>query len=377
MQIKKDNGKVNAVFYKSGSLFALYRGKNNGDFLHYQCSPGYHARAHDFKCVSALQNWLADFHLDDDPRSFMSMRDMKEGERASLVSKVLHICEVAEKKWMVFIWDGTDSPPINIDSNLEYGWENPPPLQLEPLPLPRDVLRAFPTVGSVLRVMIDHGNEKVVPLIITGKWVKFLDILCEVREGLWYGVLTPSTRLRYVSNESQITLARKKAYKIRLSSKLGRIPYICFPRPSPVTEVDDKDVSFVTLMDVLTHSEVTAKFNCIVRVVAAFPWQVQTYFSDDGTYGIRLTIEDPTGRIHAYLYGEDGEKFFDGHPSMDVLIKKRNKLLGVAVDDDGKEIMGALRNPPWIQCFIKSYYIDVNNKWGSRNFRIFGTKHVG
>lgn len=51
--------------------------------------------------------------------------------------------------------------------------------------------------------------------------------------------------------------------------------------------------------------QVTAKFKCVVRVVAAFPWQAQDFYSC-GTYRIRLTLEDPTARIHAYLYAEDG-----------------------------------------------------------------------
>lgn len=52
--------------------------------------------------------------------------------------------------------------------------------------------------------------------------------------------------------------------------------------------------------------QVTAKFKCIVRVVAALPWRVEDFCSHLGTYMIRLTIEDPTARIHAFLFDEDG-----------------------------------------------------------------------
>lgn len=107
--------------------------------------------------------------------------------------------------------------------------------------------------------------------------------------------------------------------------------------------------------------------------MAAFPWRAED-FSHQGTYRIRLTIEDPTARIHALIYAEDGEKFFDGNPSIDVLTRKRDKLLGVAANNDGKGTNPASRNPPWVQCCLKSYYLDKNDIWGSRQYRIFGTK---
>ena len=68
------------------------------------------------------------------------------------------------------------------------------------------------------------------------------------------------------------------------------------------------------------------------------------------------------------------EKFFDGNPSIDVLTRKRDKLLGVAANNDGKGTNPASRNPPWVQCCLKSYYLDKNDIWGSRQYRIFGTK---
>uniref|UniRef100_A0A2P2M0A1 Protection of telomeres protein 1b-like n=1 Tax=Rhizophora mucronata TaxID=61149 RepID=A0A2P2M0A1_RHIMU len=132
---------------------------------------------------------------------------------------------------------------------------------------------------------------------------------------------------------------------------------------------------FLTLMDVLTYSDVLSKFKCVARVVAVFPYRVQD-FSYNQIYRIRLTIEDPTARIHAFVYGEDGEKFFGGHPTVDVLTRKRNKLLGVTIDADGEE-MDAHRNPPWLQCCIKSYFLDGNDMWGSRHYRIFGTELAG
>lgn len=102
-----------------------------------------------------------------------------------------------------------------------------------------------------------------------------------------------------------------------------------------LSEVNHDRVRHFTLMDVLTHSEVpftsfsslvstllsqivllfsqqilllkvTAKFKCAVRVVAVMPCQAEELCAPDGTYLMRLTLEDPTARIHAYVAAEDG-----------------------------------------------------------------------
>ncbi|XP_021292068.1 protection of telomeres protein 1b-like isoform X3 [Herrania umbratica] len=133
-----------------------------------------------------------------------------------------------------------------------------------------------------------------------------------------------------------------------------RLAFI-FVRPS--SEVNCDDVPFATLMDILTCRKVRKKFRCVVRFVAAIPWRVEDFCSPRGTYRVRFTVEDPTARIHAFAYAEDGEKFFDGYLSADVLSSKLNKLLGVAISVDGKEIKDAARNPPWVQCCLISHYL--------------------
>ncbi|XP_059454142.1 protection of telomeres protein 1a-like isoform X1 [Corylus avellana] len=366
--MKTHCGEVNVVFNKRFSSFALYEGKDGKDFLPYQVSSKFRPRDLDKKFIEGLRKWLVDFQLDEGLSNFSFLREIKEGDRIDLACKIVHICEVAKDEWMVFLWDGTDAPPISLPTKLEDDLSNPVPLQLEPVALQRDLLCTFPAVGTILRVIFDQGMQnQYLHLLHSGKWVKFVNVLCEVKSGFWLGILTSFTKLRYTPNDDQLISVRQRLYNERLSSERGCIPYWCFPW-SRITEVDYDDVPFVTLMDVLTYSEVTAKFKCVARVVAALPWQAEDLRSPLGTYRIRLTLEDPTTRIHALLYGEDGEKFFDGYPSTDVLRLKMNKLLGVAVSDN------APRTPPWAQFCLKSYYLSKNEAWGSRQYRIFGTK---
>ncbi|KAJ4973200.1 hypothetical protein NE237_006374 [Protea cynaroides] len=246
--------------------------------------------------------------------------------------------------------------------------ENPFPLPLEYVPLPRDILCTL------------H-------LISCDKWIKFSSILCKEQSGLWHGMLLPSTKLQYLSNEHKIVIHRQRLCD-EASSKGDNMPLSSFPwSPSRLTVTDHEDEPFVTLMDVLTYAEVSllslslltfictlqymAKFKCVVRVLATYPWRVQDFRDLEGVYGIRSTLEDPTARIHAFLYAED-EKFIGGYPPMDVLKRNQNKLLGLPECGDGK-IM-APQNPPWIECCIKSYYLEKRDRWGSRRFRIFDTR---
>ncbi|KAJ4713542.1 Protection of telomeres protein [Melia azedarach] len=368
-----------ALFNKKFCSFALYEGKDGKDFLAYQKSSRFSPREQDKRFIAGLRKWLHSFQLNEDSKNFLLLREIKEGKHINLACKILHICEVAKSEWMAFVWDGTDTAPVQIDKKLEDEMEHELPLQLEPEPLSRDILCSLPVVGSILRVIIEKRIEKhIIHLLNPGKWVKLLNVLCQVKAGLWCGVLSHFTKLRYMPNDDSLAMERQRSYEGRLSLKLGRMSYWCFPWPSRITEVDyDDNVPFVTLMDVLTHAQVTAKFKCAVRVVAALPWRAEDFCSPQGQYRIRLTLEDPTARIHAFVYGKDGEKLFDGHPSVDVLKRKINKLLGVAVSDDGKEIKDAPRNPAWVQCCLKSYYLDKNDIWGSRHYRIFDTKIAG
>uniref|UniRef100_A0A7C8ZFP5 POT1A/B-like OB fold domain-containing protein n=1 Tax=Opuntia streptacantha TaxID=393608 RepID=A0A7C8ZFP5_OPUST len=154
------------------------------------------------------------------------------------------------------------------------------------------------------------------------------------------------------------------------------MPFTSFPWPSRITEIDSEHegVPLVTLMDIITYPQVTAKFKCIARVVAAIPWKVEDFCSLRGTYRVRITLEDPTARLHAYVYDDDGEVFFDGYPPAEELTRKWDALLGLAHGESDGEIRGAPRNPPWVLICVKSYYISKSDIWGSRKFRIFRTK---
>lgn len=100
-----------------------------------------------------------------------------------------------------------------MNPRLEDERDNPLPLHPEPLALSRDILGAFPVLGTVLRVVLDQSIKKHgLQLLNVGKWMKFINVYCEVNGGLWRGVLTPSTKFRYTPESDHLVSERQRLY---------------------------------------------------------------------------------------------------------------------------------------------------------------------
>lgn len=365
---------VYALYNKKYSSFALFAGRRGKTYAPYQCSSKYHAREQDRKFIDGLRKWSVDHPQEISPEDILQLKDIRVGEHFNLVCKILHLAEVQKEDW-VYAWDGTDTPANPIETRLEDEMEKPLPVKLEPFLSPREKLCTFPAVGTVLRIKISRGNERLGTSVLkVGSWIKFVNLKCEVHAGLWFANLMPFTRVCHLTDDDDVVVQRQRTYDQRVSATHVRIFVQGFPRPCSLTGTDYPRVPFVTLMDVLCHPEVTAKFKCVVRVVAMFPWEPVDFRSPEGIYRVRLTLEDPTARLHAFLYDEDAVKFFDGYHPVDVMTRRRNMLLGIGEHDDNMDASISARDPPWVRVCLKSYYVDENDVWGSRNYRIFSTR---
>ncbi|OIW10135.1 hypothetical protein TanjilG_21972 [Lupinus angustifolius] len=372
VMVKKHGEEINAVFNKRYSSFALYKGEDGDDVAPYQFSSKFLQRDEDKNFIVNLRKWLVSFELREDASDFPMLREIKEGH-INLACKFIAVTLHKMNGLSLF---GTVLTPLRMQ--LEDEMSCPLPLQPECLPLPRELLCTLPTVGSILRITFDIGVDKnYLHLLPIGKWIKFVNMRLEVHAGLWFGVFTPFTKLRYTPNDDCLILECQRLYDERISLELGRMPSSSLPLSTCITEVNYDHVPYVTLMDVLTHLEVTAKFKCVARVVAVLPCEPEKLCSPLGTYRMRLTLEDPTTRIHAFVLAENGETLFDGYPDIDNLTRKLNRLLGISDCDDSIGAKDAPRNPPWVPFCLKSYYIDKSDIWGCRYFRIFDTKIVG
>ncbi|XP_052727504.1 protection of telomeres protein 1b isoform X4 [Vigna angularis] len=369
-------GEANVTFNKNTSTFALYKSKDDDGLNSYQVSrPYFVPKDEDKIIINKLRKWLINFQFSEDSSKFPFFRELKEETFVNLACKILHHSEAAKDEWVIFVWDGTDTQSNAICSNLENELKNPLPLQRDHLSLPRDILCTFPTVGTILRIIFHIGVEKShFHLLTIGKWVKINNLRLKLYAGLWHGIFTVQTKLQYISNEDQLIAERQRLADERLSLILGRMPNLSFPEPSPITVNHRDHVRPVTLMSVLTHSKVTAIFKCVVRVVAAMPCKAENLRSSTGKYRMRLTLEDPTARIHALVIEEDVVTLFDGIPDAEKLERKLNKLLGISEDNSIGGVKDTTRNPPWVCVCLKSYYLSKDDIWGTRNFRVFDTK---
>ncbi|RZC93595.1 hypothetical protein C5167_007634 [Papaver somniferum] len=370
VKIKKRKEEFYGLFQKRESSFALYDGKPGDECTAYCVSPSYRVRNWHIERVKVLRTWLTTFQLGAGTNK--KLRPIKEMnmEEFDLICKVLHSYEVSASEWTLLVWDGTDTPALNYEITLSDAAEVQLPLEPANPPLSRDVRRNFPTVGSILRVSVKCIKFDV-HLVCSGQWVRLRAVTCRRKSSFWGADLTDNSKIRFLSDTDSTVVHRLGSYNDRISSYTGRVSAI----PSPITEIISVSGPLVTLLDVVNYSEVTAKFKCVVRVVGVYSCCAENFReTTSGKYVMRFTLEDPTARIHAYLYDEDGVKFFGGYPTVEVLRKKRNELLGI--DDEVEENKRVVISPPWIQCCLKSYYLDKHDQWGSRTCRIFGTKLV-
>jgi hypothetical protein len=110
-------------------------------------------------------------------------------------------------------------------------------------------------------------------------------------------------------------------------------------------------------------------------VVVVQPYQAETFCSSVGKYMMRLTLEDPTTRIHAFVFDKDEETLFDSYPDIANLKKKLNILLEITKCKD-IVVTDISKNPPCVSVCIKSYYPSKTNGCESRIFALFYTKIV-
>ncbi|CAN6874657.1 unnamed protein product [Brassica oleracea] len=357
------NRKITALYNETSSSFALFNGEPGEGFVPYQSSPKFRIRDQDKSFLSNLREWMITYKFDDGSCCFTSLKDIKEGEHLNLNCQIVHVSKDDKDRCYIFVWDGTEMPPCSFVAKSERL-----PLCVEPeMMLPTHVLRTFPTFGSVLRIIVENVTEKqAIQCLQPGQHVKFLNLFLQVNMGLWSATFSPSTKMQYTPRREMQSFSPQRE---KFSSRWNPITRcISSPSHSGITGVAHEDAPFVTLMDILTYSNVTAKFRCVVRFIQVFPRDVRNFHDLNGKFKLLAILEDATARIHASLYADEGDKFFGCDPSdEEALIKKLNKLLG------GDRINEAPRNPPWVQCCLFSYYRNKNDLWGSRRFRIFDT----
>jgi hypothetical protein len=105
------------------------------------------------------------------------------------------------------------------------------------------------------------------------------------------------------------------------------------------------------------------------------PYQAENLCSSVGKYMMRLALENPTTRIHVFVFDKDRETLFDSYPDIANLKKKLNILLGIT-ECENIVVTDIPKNPLCVSVYIKSYYASKTNGCGSRIFALLDTKIV-
>ncbi|KAG0504801.1 hypothetical protein M758_N017100 [Ceratodon purpureus] len=388
---------------RSRSSFVLFRGCEGDDYVPYQNPSGtsFTMEASDRNIVGLLRMWASSHSIDTLAGTSKYMKQIKDvavDSYCDVCCKILFVSEQsAENKVIMHVWDGTDASPacLNPSDHSENGDPGQDLWIAKQVAVPVDVMRGFPALGTVLPLVPDGmpENDSRPLLPVAGDWVKLRNIRFRVRKGLYEGVLYPCSKIGILSPSTQTVQNCERAYEERLASEALRLPQWCPQPPQSMLVTGYDHVKLSALREVLTYPEVTYKFRCMVRVMATWPSDVLDFCEPtdgsaaqpidhpdqgDFVFVVRLTLEDPTARLHAFLYGEDAVEFFSGCPAANlrrqgdtvvVLKRKVDRLLGVS--EHGPP------NPPWVTCCLKSYYLDKARPRETRRYRVFGTRFPG
>lgn len=76
--------------------------------------------------------------------------------------------------------------------------------------LSREVLCAFPQVGTILRLTVSKDFEDISRLKGCGYWVKLRNVVFELQSGLWKGALTPNSYIQMLSDQDSNVQLRQR-----------------------------------------------------------------------------------------------------------------------------------------------------------------------
>lgn len=100
---------------------------------------------------------------------------------------------------------------VTMNYRLEDELETPLPLESVAVRLPRDIFCKLPPFGTVLRLTLNCGNEKLgMNVLRTNRWVKFDNLRCQLLDSLWHAAHLPTTRFCYLRDEDHIVSQRMR-----------------------------------------------------------------------------------------------------------------------------------------------------------------------
>ena len=309
------------------------------------------------------------------------------------------------KMLVQYVWDGTDETPCL--------YKDEEPLAKTPNgvgkarvdSLSPEVLRTFPLLGSVVPVLWEavgkHAAEPTHSPPAVGSWVKLRHVKSRVGRGyrreLWlknFSTINPVIpRLAQdMEDDYSKRVDGAKRQNCSLSCRYSEPP---LGKTLTTVYASRRQMPFSSFREVLAATGMTSTmgYRCLARVITVIPTDVVNFCAQAPPpgpgkkrranvpfeYRIKVQLEDPTGRLWAWLGRSDAERFFQGLPPCDlrsVQGAETAKQLQEAVDllTGVKELKENDRPLfPWMDLYLCSFYSDKADPWGTRLFAIRDT----
>lgn len=116
VKIEVHKNGFNAVANVRYSSFLLFEGKGGASYIPYHSSHNkFNATSHDEKIINSLRSWLEIFPIDSGTNDYtVLIKAIKEGVYFDLCCKVLFVHDTSKSMSIIYVWDGTDAPPIEF-----------------------------------------------------------------------------------------------------------------------------------------------------------------------------------------------------------------------------------------------------------------------
>lgn len=319
----------------------------------------------DGKHVTSLREWLG-----EDPsnvlageaivkyRACISQLASPPNDFFDVVCMVLGVKPTSRMdETVLFVWDGTQLPGFQLEA--EYARDRRELANGDILPERADELSTIVIAKGYSYVGMKMRKCEV------GHWIKLRNVRCQFigsADGgdvaIYSGEQSSVSELSPTDPEIASLMA---SYEERFTELLEH------EKRHKVTLIDHPKVPVTHIIDVVNAVEVPRKYRISAKLVDFSPRSVASFTteSEDGSwvYLVQLVLQDDTGTINAYLFGDDAIKFFGGVAPANMSDD----------DDEAKEALErkmdrlAMHNEPIDFC-VKSY---TTRK--GRKHRIFGT----
>eukprot|EP00891_Asterochloris_glomerata_P006271 jgi/Astpho2/6271/Aster-x0721 len=335
------------------SQFCLFDGHDVGGSVepYQRSSTGFTFTPSDVQLLAALRSYLASCQPHADTTRFQrQIKDLRHNESSDLIARVLAVVQEDPLEPVLFLWDGTDARPWpETDDPVDFGegvthesLEHVRP-RLQRLSMPLEgpsCVQDMPPLGTALPVVLcslakpnrpqqqqstaASGSDRMPAMLkvpAVGDWVQCKMLRMTMVHGQLQGLFFARSKCSSCAPDRHLLEAAAQRQQDGLVAGWAPVDVGEYLATTP-----HRQRSFTSLRSVLTGAAAgqPAKHRCLVQVQRFAPAAVEDFckpvqhHGNLGTgdnscswlYCVKLKLTDATGELEAFLFGSDGQTFF-------------------------------------------------------------------